>query len=357
MAAFSRGWALKAAFSTTPFNAPLCRPCLIRTTTQHLRPFTPSLTHRFGRRPVPSTPKKSASKNAQQEPQTPPSRNPPVSNPTNKATPTSPTTKPFQSTPTISSRPVHHDSAAFFARLNLNPTLITAQSLGPRVPPGGELLLYRAPPQNTYVAAALLSGLVLFGMCASTLSIRELGGDLKPWYVLLANGILVVFEGLGGVWMIAGAARLCKRIIAIPIPKGTTPRGGMRVRVEGTQYWPWKIHSVEADIADLSLYKSMAESISAVGPKSAPRAQLPISGVSVFIRPFVRLGRGTSALFKEALHAFHRQSLPTLRVAQKGKGIRMFKVDVRGEAFGGAKGKLSRFTGAKLYRLGENLLI
>jgi len=67
--------------------------------------------------------------------------------------------------------------------------------------------------------------------------------------------------------------------------------------------------------------------------------------VSAFVRPFERFGRGIRSFGKEALNVALRQHMPALLIETPGKkGARKLKLDVRGQAFGGAKGMLSRST-------------
>jgi hypothetical protein len=224
--------------------------------------------------------------------------------------------------------------------MNENPALITPHAFASRLPKSGQIL-YQAPSQRRYIIAALITGSIFMFMGFGTVWIRETELTVQPWWVMLANGVVVIFCTGAGIWVFAGTLGICKRITAFPAAKA---RDGLRVIVEGSDYWlPWRTRTVEAALEDVSILRSMADAQSDVRRKFTPR--LPDSEVSSFIRPFLKLGRGFGAFAKEVQNACSRQAHPSLLIRQgKGTETVKFKLDIRGQAFGGAKGKsLLRF--------------
>jgi hypothetical protein len=173
-------------------------------------------------------------------------------------------------------------------------------------------------------------------MGAGAVYIRETESKTQPWYTLLANGVVVVFATGAGIWVIAGTMGICKRITAFPATKA---RDGLRVIVEGSDYWvPWRTRIVETELADVSIVRSMADCQNDIRRKVTPR--IPDNEVSPFILRFVKLGRAVGAYAKEIPNACFRQTHPALLVRQGGGTETVkFKLDIRGHAFGGAKGE------------------
>lgn len=147
---------------------------------------------------------------------------------------------------------------------------------------------------------------------------------------------LKIFSGAAGFALLCGGMYIFTRttgrllrIIALPV-KGSG--GTLQLRLEGKRWIPWRISSVTVPLGDVSLSHKWSE---LVIPEFQGR-HLPISEISVFIRPFVRFGRWFGRFFREMRAVLTGDTLVYVYV----KGHRAWKMDIRGQALGGAKGEL-----------------
>lgn len=95
---------------------------------------------------------------------------------------------------------------------------------------------------------------------------------------------------------------------------------------------------VEAELGDVVIFRSMADCQKDIKRKTVH--QIPDDEISPFILRFVKFGRAFGACAKEIPNACFRQTHPSLQIRGGGKKESvMFKLDIRGQAFGGAKGE------------------
>jgi hypothetical protein len=219
--------------------------------------------------------------------------------------------------------------------MNQNPALITPHAFASRLPKSGQII-YEAPSQRRYIIVGVITGALFLFAGAGAVYIRETEPTAPPWWVRLGNGVVVVFTTGAGLWTIAGTMGICKRITAFPATKA---RDGVRVMVEGSYFWvPWRRRIVEAELGDVVIFRSMADCQKDTKRKIVP--QIPDDEISPFILGFVKFGRAFGACVKEIPNACFRQTHPSLQIRGGGKRESvMFKLDIRGQAFGGAKGE------------------
>lgn len=310
MAQFKGAWLLPAR---TPFRLPICRKCI---TNQQKRTLTSLLTNRIcSTRAKTSSPRKFASKQR---------RN--ASSGQEHASP--PPSKLTTNTALTQSR-----QRAALEQLTKNFALITPHSLASRLPKSG-LLIYEAPPQRRYTIMGWVVGTIFSIVGLNTISMREWSPLGLPWYSLLANGVVIVFCIGAGFYPISSTLGICRRITAFPAPKG---RYGMNLVVEGSYYWaPWKTRVVEANVEDILLRRNMTACVAALR-KPGPRLQM--DQVSPFIRPFAKFGRMVGSYVTEIPGVVLRQTHVSMLIRkEKALDSLTFKLDVRGNAFGGTKG-------------------
>jgi hypothetical protein len=189
-------------------------------------------------------------------------------------------------------------------------------------------LVYRAPSQRLWCTCAYVSSSFLFayGYYCMLLSYATASVAL---FLKLFSGAAGFALLCGGMYIFTRTTGRLLRIVALPV-KGSG--GTLQLRLEGKRWIPWRISSVTVPLGDVSLSHKLSEII----VPGLEGQHLPISEVSVFIRPFVRFGRWFGRFFREMRAVLTGDTLVYVYV----KGHRAWKMDIRGEALRGAKGKL-----------------
>lgn len=300
----------------TPFRLPICRRCIVRATIQQKRSLTSSLTHRISSiRSNTSSSRKFASKLGRNAS-------------SNQEHASSPPSKPTVGTAHTQSR-----QRASLEQLSQNIALITPHALALRLPKSG-LVIYQAPSQRRYTIVGWVVGTIFLTTGLNSISLREWSPRALPYTTLLINGIVVLFSLVAAGFPISATMGLCRRITAFPVPKG---RYGMKLVVEGSYFWvPWKIRIVEANIEDIILRRNMTACVASLR-KPGPR--LAMDQVSPFIRPFAMFGRVVASYLKEIPGVVTRQTHVSMLI-RKDKALDSvtFKLDCRGQMFGGPRG-------------------
>ncbi|KAE9977401.1 hypothetical protein EG327_007751 [Venturia inaequalis] len=305
MAAFKAVWLLP---TLTPLRLPICSRCIVRQAIQQKRTTTSSLTSRISStRPYTSSPRKFASK---------PRRN-----------------DAEHAKPTVDLALLLSRQRAALQQLSQNIALITPHALASRLPPTG-LVIYQAPSQRRYTIMGWVTGAMFLVIGLNTISMREWSPTTLPWTTLALNGIVLLFSLAATFYPISSTMGLCRRITALPVQKG---RHGMKLVVEGSYYWaPWKRLIVEANIEDVLLRRNMAACVAGLR-KPGPR--LAMDQVSPFIRPFAKFGSAVASYMTEIPGVILRQTHVSMLIRkEKALDSVTFKLDARGQMFGGPRG-------------------
>ena len=232
-------------------------------------------------------------------------------------------TSPKQGPPRLAPLPQTSSPSAFLAFKANSPTLV-----------------YRAPPQRLWCTCAYVSSSFLFayGYYCMLLSVATVKAMLFLKFFSGAAGFALL---CGGMYIFTRTTGRLLRIVALPVKESG---GALQLRLEGKRWIPWRIDSVTVPLGNVSLSHKWSE-------LAVPEFQgqhLPISEVSVLIRPFARFGRWFGRFFREMRAVLTGETLVYVYV----KGHRAWKMDIRGHALGGAKGELlSYFTSPSLILL------
>ena len=133
----------------------------------------------------------------------------------------------------------------------------------------------------------------------------------------------------GGMYVFTRTTGRLLRIVALPV---TGSGAGLHLRLEGKRWIPWRMSSVTVPLSDVSVSHKLSELV----VPGLEGQHLPISEVSVFVRPFVRFGQWFGRFFREMRAVMTGETLAYVYV----KGHRAWKMDIRGEVLGGIKGEL-----------------
>jgi len=228
-----------------------------------------------------------------------------------------PKTNPKQGLPRLSPSPQTSSPSAFNAFKTNSHTLV-----------------YRAPPQRLWCTCAYVSSSFLFayGYYCILLSYATVKDMLFLKFFSGAAGFALL---CGGMYIFTRTTGRLLRIVTLPV-KGTG--GSLQLRLEGKRWIPWRISSITVPLSDVSLSHKWSELV-------VPEFQgqhLPISEVSVFIRPFVRFGRWFGRFFQEMRAILTGDTLVYVYV----KGHRAWKMDIRGQTLSGVKGELLMYFNA-----------
>lgn len=95
---------------------------------------------------------------------------------------------------------------------------------------------------------------------------------------------------------------------------------------------------MEADMRDVVIAKSMADSLAAIRRKAVPR--MPDDQVPPFVLWFNKFGKEFGACVRELPYACFGHTHPYIQI-RSGKQLEVvrFRLDIRGQAFGGARGE------------------
>ena len=119
------------------------------------------------------------------------------------------------------------------------------------------------------------------------------------------------------------------RITAIPVKNiGAVNQRGLNLRITAARWFPFYKKTIEVPAELVSLRKRLQD------------IQLPVSYVQpldevpALIRPFVRFGDWVKPLVYDTLSGWHTGRLIFMEI----EGGKRLKLDIRGQALGGAKG-------------------
>ncbi|TID20609.1 hypothetical protein E6O75_ATG05373 [Venturia nashicola] len=301
IAAFKGAWVLPPL---TLFRLPICSRCIVRSTTQQKRTITSSLPSRTSsRRPNPPSPRSFASKQLR------------------------------NASSDVNDARVRSRQGATLEQLTRNAALVTPFAIASRLPKSG-LVLYQAPPQRRYTIMGWVAGTIFLITGLNTIFLREWSPSVLPWTTLLLNGIVVVFTFGAALIPISSTLGLCRRITAIPGPKGGHD---MKLRVEGSYYWaPWKTRIVKANVEDIILRRNM---VACVASLRKPGPRLAMHQVSPFIRPFAKFGSVVASYLTEIPGVLIRQTHVSMLIRKENALDSVtFRLDARGKMFGGPRG-------------------
>lgn len=175
-------------------------------------------------------------------------------------------------------------------------------------------------------------------MSLGAIYIRETEHITPNFITRISNAVVIVFASAAGLYVVSNTMGLCKRITAFPAAKS---RNGVRLVVEGKYFWlPWKTRIVEADMRDVVIAKSMADSLEAIRRKPVPR--MPDDQVPPIILRLNKFGREFGACVRELPHVCFGHTHPSIQI-RSGKQLELvqFRLDIRGQAFGGARGEFA----------------
>lgn len=312
MASFSRGFLLfpTSASFARPSICPQCIRHVKRATTR--RPFT--LTRYLSQQqPAPTKPLSTTFKAAR------PSKPQPSRTPLAKSTTASTTTKPPLTTDYLASHPQF-----------ITPHLLNTTLQRPTI-------IYLAPNHFAYYAAAFSLGtfLTAYGAYQYNLAyIMTEGSEVPGWIVFIMKLCSPIIMGMG-IWVFAASIKIVTRITVIPRAKLGKP---LLARVEVTNLNPWKRTVLEVPVADLSMVRSMEEMM------IPEEAMVSLHDVPIGLGPIVRVGNFVKRYFHETKNVFMREFMVALVVPEQGN----YKIDARGQAFGGAAG-MDRIFKARAY--------
>lgn len=199
-------------------------------------------------------------------------------------------------------------------------------------------VIYESPSHRTLIIAAL--GLASFfggyglvqalspGMTFVFGRTPERAEDRVSWIIppilIFVGGALI---GIG-VWSYGAVRGLVKRITVIPMGK----TGEMQAELVVSKLAPWRRHTVALPLAELSLGRRMQDV--APSAESVSSRYRDTEDVNLFLKPFLKLGKGASTFFDETRNVFWRVPFVTLDTNGRGK----FTLDARGSAYKGAVG-------------------
>jgi len=189
-------------------------------------------------------------------------------------------------------------------------------------------LVYQAPPQRLWCTCAYVSSSFLFAYGYYCMLLSYATVSVMP-FLKFFSGAAGFALLCGGMYIFTRTTGRLLRIVALPV-KGSG--GILQLRLEGKRWIPWRISSVTVPLGDVSLSHKRSE----INVPGFEGKHLPISEVSVLVRPFVRFGRWFGRFFREMRAVLTGETLVWVYV----KGHRAWKMDVRGEALAGAKGEL-----------------
>jgi hypothetical protein len=156
--------------------------------------------------------------------------------------------------------------------------------------------------------------------------------DVPAWvkYVFLITSVL--FTGIS-IWIYTATVPRILRISTIPVKNlQNFGRSGLNLRIQGVRYLPFYRQTVEFPLENVTTshklqYMPIVES---QGP------MLELGEMPLLIRPFAAFGRWFGRLIREVRGGITREHFVYVYV----KGGYSWKLDVRGRALGGSKGKL-----------------
>ncbi|QDS72361.1 hypothetical protein FKW77_008176 [Venturia effusa] len=297
-----------------------CRRCILRATTQQRRTLTSELKDRISTiRPIAFSPRIFQANQR---------RN--VSSDAEKHSP-SPSKR------TDHTAQAHSQQRADLEKLRQNIALISPPALATKLPNSG-LVIYQAPPQRRYITVGWIVGTLFLTIGINTIAMREWSPTGLPMWSKIGNWVVVVFCCFAAFYPISSTLGLCRRITAFPIAK---QKYGMTLVVEGSYYWtPWKTRIVKAKLEDVLLRRNMAACVAGL---SKPGPRLPMDQVPTYIRPFAKFGSAVGSYVTEIPGVLLRHTHVSMLI-RKGKALDSvtFKLDVRGQMFGGPRGSSIR---------------
>lgn len=194
-----------------------------------------------------------------------------------------------------------------------------------------ETLLYQAPDQRmllfcSYTSTALLATYGAY--CASLWHHTPAG---SPWYVsTLPLGLSFALWGMGA-WTLGAPGGRLLRVWALP---NARPGAELRLRLEGKRVVPFLSKAVVVPAERVRVSALLADVV-----MEPLRLRSPIGEAPVWVRPFVRFGRWCGSVFENTKAVMFRSVFVYWGVPG-GLMNRVWKLDVRGMAKGGARGEL-----------------
>lgn len=194
-------------------------------------------------------------------------------------------------------------------------------------------LLYEAPPQRLLVLCSYTASFLLF-IYGSYFALLFYYTPVDVNLAFKYGPLFITFcLYLASGWMFSGQTNLLRRVWAVP---ATKPGDGLRLRLEGRRWIPFATARLLVP-ADAVRVQSLLADV----PLQPKAPHVPITEVSVLVRPFVRFGRFCRRVFENTQAAMFRNVFVHWHVSGQGWMNGAWKLDIRGMARGGAKGSSS----------------
>jgi hypothetical protein len=319
MTAFSRGRTLFYLTSRTIRPPPSCPQCIYPD--QQYRVFSSSMTIRYASK---APPKPIAQK---------------MAHPIRKS-PTIASKTPLKSAPpqtgaasvlrpniatTASTTAPNHQTPVTNARISkIVPSQISPQTLNAllSVPEP----IYVSPSFKTYTTASYSLSFFFMGYGGYALTFWGAPPVGISPYVTFGYGVSSLVLFFVGCFTLSATTKLIRSITAVP-----TKSSQLHLRITSSRFVPWSTKTVEVPLSDVYLDKSVQEQLLSAGYR---KERGPLSEVSIFLRPWVWMGRGLADFGLQTRSMFVREHM--VKMIIKGEGG--WKLDVRGMALGGAEG-------------------
>ncbi|KAF2399468.1 hypothetical protein EJ06DRAFT_52968 [Trichodelitschia bisporula] len=207
--------------------------------------------------------------------------------------------------------------------LNEKPTLISPLTVNTLSEPQP---IYAAPPSRLF----MLSNGTLATFFAAYAAIIFDRYYLHPppglsWWVPIAYAVSASALATTSAWTVGATVGRLHGITALP--QGA--KGELVLRLEGQYMYPWFTSKVlEVPVSQVTVQAPLSE----VAPASPRKG--PIEEVGILVRPFVAFGRWFGRMLGETKSGFLREHVVWVYIG----GKRAWKLDTRGQAFGGAQG-------------------
>jgi hypothetical protein len=148
-------------------------------------------------------------------------------------------------------------------------------------------------------------------------------------YVTFCYGVSSLVLFLVGCWTLSATTKLVRGVTAVPHKE---PGGTLHVKMEVSRFVPWMTSTMEVPLTDVYLDKSVLDQLRYAGVNTQRE---PLSSISIFLRPWVWMGRGLADFGLQTRSMFLREHM--VKMIVRGQGG--WKFDVRGQALGGHEGE------------------
>jgi hypothetical protein len=187
--------------------------------------------------------------------------------------------------------------------------------------------IYQSAPHKLYISSsyALSTFFMIYGGTTSMMWASPPDG--LHWAVPVAYGIGSLALVAVGCYTLGNTTGLVHSITAVPI------KGSKRIdlKIVGSKWAPWRTKTVTCELGKCHFDHGI---VATLASNSEPAVRKPLGEVTVFLRPWVWMGRGFQDLCLETKSMFLKEHMVGLILEGGGN----WRFDARGMGLGGAEG-------------------